>query len=432
MPVELPSVSLIILNWNGKQHLSSCLTSLAALEYPESKLEVILCDNGSTDGSVGFVRARFPGVKVIALDRNYGFAEGNDRAAKEATGEWLGFLNNDMWVKPAWLKDMLSTLEEQPAAVCVASRIVNWDGSAVDFVGGGVNFMGQAFQLDYGKPESPHDRFRRVLFACGGAMLIQRELFLEVGGFDPDYFAFFEDVDLGWRLNVLGHDVWYMPRATAYHRHHGTARRIQQQKLRALMERNALATIYKSYDDENLALVLPAALMLLNERALRMAKLNPNKFALGPPAASGTSSPGDGGQDPVWDEKAPGSLPDKVRRVVREEGWAVAARKAVHLMVASTVDGLIAILNPLGAHSYRMPGVTAAHYVALSQFAHQLEALNEKRAWVQSRRRRSDAEIAPLFQEPFYPGYDDGRYIQFVSWLSRVQRLDRRFASAPD
>jgi hypothetical protein len=104
----------------------------------------------------------------------------------------------------------------------------------------------------------------------------------------------------------------------------------------------------------------------------------------------------------------------------------------VHLTVASIVDGLIAILNPLGAHSYRMPGVTAAHYVALSQFAHQLEALNEKRAWVQSRRRRSDAEIIPLFQEPFYPGYDDGRYIQFMSWLCRVQGLDRRFSSAPD
>jgi GT2 family glycosyltransferase len=412
MPVDLPSVSIIVLNWNGKHHLSSCLTSLGALEYPESKLEVILCDNGSTDGSADFVRTQFPRVKLIALDRNYGFAEGNDRAAEQARGEWVGFLNNDMWVKPSWLKDMLSALEQRPEAACVASRIVNWDGSAMDFVGGGVNFMGQAFQLDYGKSESTHDKFRRLLFACGGAMLIRRDVFLEVGGFDRDFFAFFEDVDLGWRLNLLGHDVWYTPRATAFHRHHGTASRIQPQRLRALTERNALATIYKCFDDKNLAAALPAALMLLNERAVLMAKLDVDRFRMGAPSRP--------------------SFVDKVRRVVREEGWGVALRKAAHLTVASIVDALIAVLNPFGDNSYRMPGVTASHYVALSQFAHQLDALNEKRAWIQSHRRRSDAEIVPLFQEPFYAGHSDQRYVEFMSWLCRVQGLDRRFSAAPD
>ena len=85
MPVE-PSVSLVVLNWNGKQHLESCLGSLTALDYPESKLELILCDNGSSDGSVEFAKAKFPRVKVIALDRNYGFAEGNDRAVARRQG----------------------------------------------------------------------------------------------------------------------------------------------------------------------------------------------------------------------------------------------------------------------------------------------------------------------------------------------------------
>jgi len=110
----------------------------------------------------------------------------------------------------------------------------------------------------------------------------------------------------------------------------------------------------------------------------------------------------------------------------------VAFRKAAHLTVAWIVDGLIAVLNQFGDHSYRMPGVTASHYVALSQFAHHLDALNEKRAWIQSRRRRSDAEIVPLFQEPFYSGYDNERYVQFLGWLCRVQGLDRRFTAAPD
>jgi GT2 family glycosyltransferase len=427
MPVE-PSVSLVVLNWNGKHHLESCLGSLTALDYPDSKLELILCDNGSSDGSVEFAKSKFPRVKVIALDRNYGFAEGNDRAAEQAVGEWVGFLNNDMWVKPEWLKDMLAVLDERPDAACVASRIVNWDGSALDFVGGGVNFMGQAFQLDYGKKESTHDRSRRLLFACGGAMLVQRELFLEVGGFDTDFFAFFEDVDLGWRLNLLGHDVWYTPRATAYHRHHGTARRIQPQKLRALTERNALATIYKCFDDENLAAALPAALILLNERALRMAKLDGARFGV-PGAATAATL---GSSAVAVSPSRPPTFSGKVRRVVREEGWGVAARKSVHLTVASIVDGLIAVLNRFGDHSYRMPGVTASHYIALSEFAHRLDSLNEKRTWIQSRRQRSDAEIVPLFQEPFYPGYNDERYIQFMAWLCRVQGLERRFNSTPD
>jgi GT2 family glycosyltransferase len=419
---------LIVLNWDGKHHLSSCLGSLSGLDYPESRLEVILCDNGSTDGSVEFVKAKFARVKVIALDRNYGFAEGNDRAAQEAGGEWVGFLNNDMWVKPSWVKDMLATLEERPDAACIASRIVNWDGSALDFVGGGVNFMGQAFQLDQGKRESPHDRSRRLLFACGGAMLIRRDLFLEVGGFDPDFFAFFEDVDLGWRLNVLGHDVWYTPRATAYHRHHSTARRIQPHKLRALTERNALATIYKCYDDQNLAVALPAALMLLNERALRMSKLDPRRFELGGGAADrGTTS-----QPLSTVEPQSPSLAAKARRVLREEGFVAACRRSVHFVLALVVDGLIAILNVFGGPSYRVPGVAASHYVALSQFAHQLDSLNEKRAWIQGRRRRTDAEIVPLFQEPFYAGYSDERYAHFLRWLSRVQGLERRFSSEPD
>jgi GT2 family glycosyltransferase len=455
MPAE-PSVSIVVLNWNGKHHLESCLGSLSKLDYPESKLELILCDNGSSDGSVEFARAKFPQVKVIALDRNYGFAEGNDRAAQQAGGEWVGFLNNDMWVKASWLQDMLSALEERPEAACIASKIVNWDGSALDFVGGGVNFMGQAFQLDYGKKDSPHDRFRRLLFACGGAMLIQRELFLKVGGFDPDFFAFFEDVDLGWRLNVLGHDVWYTPRATAYHRHHGTARRIQSQRLRTLTERNALATIYKCFDDDNLAVALPAALMLLNERALLIAKLDVNSFKVGdragysqgipPPALRATSPPS--GEQSSEGIAAPAlharsrdtgestypalSFPGKVMRVVRQEGWGAAFARAGHRTIASIVDALISVLNRFGDHTYRIPGVSASHYAALSQFAHQLDSLNEKRAWIQSRRRRSDAEIVALFQDPFYPGYDNERYIDFLAWLSRVQGLDGRFDAAPD
>src|SRR5438105_14224588 len=270
-PRQVPSVSRIVLNWNGRAHLEPCLRSLLDLDYDPERLEVILCDNGSEDGSADYVRARFPAVKVIQLERNHGFAEGNDLAAEQASGEWLGFLNNDMRVERDWLNDLLAALDDHPRAACLASRIKTWDGSALDFIGGGVNYQGHGFQVDYGEQSSDRDVERRVLFACGGAMLIRREVFREVGGFDRDYFAYFEDVDPGWRLNLLGHQVWYTPRATAFHRHHGTASRLVAHKLRVLYERNALFTIYKCFEDRDLDRLLTTALLLLNERALRLA-----------------------------------------------------------------------------------------------------------------------------------------------------------------
>ena len=113
---ELPAVSLVVLNFNGREHLEACLGSVVAVEYPKDRLEVLLCDNGSSDGSVGYVKERFPGVRVVALDRNYGFAEGNNRAAAQATHPWVGFLNNDMRVEPSWLRNLVEPLAEQEDA----------------------------------------------------------------------------------------------------------------------------------------------------------------------------------------------------------------------------------------------------------------------------------------------------------------------------
>lgn len=430
MPAE-PSVSIVVLNWNGKRHLAACLESLLALDYPESKLDILFCDNGSTDGSSDFVRRRFPKVTVVALDRNYGFAEGNNRAAKVATGDWVGFLNNDMWVEPTWLKNLVAPLTEQPQLACLASKIVNWDGSAVDFIGGGVTFHGHAYQLDQGEPSSAHDKPRRLLFACGGAMLVQRPLFLEVGGFDPRFFAFFEDVDLGWRLNLLGHDVWYTPAAAAHHRHHGTASHIEPHQLGVLYERNALAMIYKCFDDENLAAVLPMALLLLNERALESGAVDMRAFGI------------PGATDAVQDDRArkqasnlltrrtPGLL-KRGRKVLREYGVGVAAAKALNQPGKWTMAGLAQIVDQLRTRYFLMPAMAMSYYVGASQFAQELDSLNEKRRWIQARRKRSDAEIIPLFVDPFYTSYADPAFRRFSRWLSHVQGLDRRFGAMHD
>jgi GT2 family glycosyltransferase len=413
-----------VLNWNGRQHLEANLKSLLSLDYPSERLEVILCDNGSTDGSAEFVSREFPTVRVLRLGQNYGFALGNNMAAEHARSEWLGFLNNDVRVNQSWLIDLLSPLDEQPQLACLASRLMNWDGSAIDFIGGGVNFQGHAFQVDRGQAQSLSDRPRRVLFGCGAAMLIRRAVFEEVGGFDADYFAFFEDVDLGWRLNLSGYDVWYTPRATAFHRHHGTARRIDAHKLRVLYERNALFTIYKCFDDQNLTAALLPALLLLNERALRLAQLDLRRFRIPVPAGKNGATV-EGYRLDV--EGQPVSA--RIRRILREDGPRALLGKALRYVSYRGMAKAVQTI-PWLRGTY-LADVSASHFVALSEFGHALEVLNRKRRSIQERRVRSDAELLPLLHDPLASQYTDPEYLRFYRGLRKAMDLDSRFGPRP-
>jgi GT2 family glycosyltransferase len=422
---ELPTISLIVLNWNGREHLSSCLESLSRLDYPHERLELIVCDNGSTDGSASYVRSSFPTFRLLELDRNYGFAVGNDRAAEAATGEWVGFLNNDMAVPPDWLRQLLAPLQAHPEVTCLASRILNWDGSAIDFIGGGINFQGHGLQLDNGAKRSVHDRARPVLFACGGAMLVKRQLFLDVGGFDPLYFSLFEDVDLGWRLNLLGHDVWYTPKATVLHKHHATLNRFKPQQLNMLTERNALFTIFKNYDQANLDAVMPVALMLLNEKALSMAGIDKASYR---PGANAGSDHTELVQPPPVPRLTRKNAAQKALRIVRQEGWRQLARKS-----AKKGEGLLreALRRPARNHGpmpSSLPELALSHLVAISEFAHNLAELESRREWLQSRRKRSDEEVLGLEKVLLSdPSYGNAEYLEFQQWLSVISGVEDRF-----
>jgi GT2 family glycosyltransferase len=262
----LPSVSVVVVNWNGRAFLSAALPSIAALDYPRELVELIVVDNGSTDGSVAWLRATWPAVRVLAYDRNLGFAAANNAAAATAAGDVLALLNNDLRVDPAWLRCMVEGMRATGAAAA-GSRILDWEGARYDHDGAAMSFDGHGTSRRHGRCYAgeagglPSD----ALFACGAAMLVARERFLASGGFDPDYFAYFEDVDLGWRLWVEGARVVHVPAAVAYHRHHGSG--LPAERRTRLLERNALAGVVKNYDDASLARVLPAALLLVAARA---------------------------------------------------------------------------------------------------------------------------------------------------------------------
>jgi GT2 family glycosyltransferase/glycosyltransferase involved in cell wall biosynthesis len=273
---KIPTVSVVVLNYNGLRHLETCFTSLLSLDYPKDRLELLLVDNGSADGSLEFMRERFPTVRLVETGSNLGFAAGNNYGAERASGEYVAFLNNDTRVEPYWLTELVNSLLAGAAqgVVCTSSLMLDWAGKKIDFYSGSVNFHGFGFQPSYGLPvDAVHPEARELLFACGGSMLIRREVFLHAGGFDPDYFAFFEDVDLGWRLWLLGHRITLTPTAITYHRHHGTATDVGNHRWQVIYERNALYTIYKNYEQSNLDKILPAALLLLGQRVVRFMEL---------------------------------------------------------------------------------------------------------------------------------------------------------------
>jgi GT2 family glycosyltransferase len=285
-----PSVTIIVLNYNGEAHLRACLPSLDALEYPAAS--VMVADNGSTDGSLAYVRRSHPRAQVVAFERNLGFAAGYNRAVAQAGTEYVALLNNDTRVAPHWLSALVDTVERHQVAAAAAA-ILDWDGSHIDFVGGLPTAIGHAWQMDYGETvertpagltsvRSGHAYAeRRLLFGCGGAVLIRRSAWMEAGGFDERYYAYFEDVDLGWRLNLLGHATVFAPQAITYHRLHGSYGAWASALKLRLYERNALATIFKNYGDEALGRVLPMAVALALARNLELAKVDGSRLQFG-------------------------------------------------------------------------------------------------------------------------------------------------------
>jgi len=277
-------VSIVILNHNGEKFLSNCLDSLSGLDYSKDKYEVVIIDNNSSDNSVEFIEKNYPKFKLIKNTKNMGFGESNNFAAKRVESEFIAFLNNDMRVEKDWLSRLISAIDVEKGIVCAGSLILNWEGSEIDFAGGNINFMGFGTQKSYKKSTSDTNLERCFIpFACGGSMLISREVFLDAGGFDEDYTFYNEDTDLGWRLWLYGYRVIFEPDSIAYHHHHGTGDIVlTQTHKRAFCDRNALFTMFKNLDDKNLGRFFPITLMLGILRIPAMTGIDTKKFFFNP------------------------------------------------------------------------------------------------------------------------------------------------------
>ena len=215
-------VSVIIVNWNGEPFLERCLSSLMCQTVTPH--EIILVDNASSDGSVAIAQ-RFPAVRLIELDRNTGFAQGNNLAIEAAfiASEWIALINPDAFAEPRWLEALLMAAENNPEFDVFGSKLLNAaKPTRLDGSGDTYHVSGLAWRMGHGLPVPTSEHECEVFSSCAAAALYRRSALREVGGFDEDYFCYVEDVDLGFRLRLAGFRCLYVPQSVAHHVGSGT------------------------------------------------------------------------------------------------------------------------------------------------------------------------------------------------------------------
>lgn len=203
--------------------MKTCIDSLRIQSFQD--FEVIVVDNGSTDGSTEYLAGNFPDVRIISLTRNFGFSRAVNEGLKVSRGEYIALLNNDTETDPDWLKELYYALEGDPDLGLCASRMINYyHRDTLDGAGDYFPRSGRAFKRGMGKKVSDGYNITELVFgASGGAALYKKELFETVGYFDEDFFSYFEDVDLSFRAQLQGFKCMYVPTAIVYHVGGGTS-----------------------------------------------------------------------------------------------------------------------------------------------------------------------------------------------------------------
>jgi GT2 family glycosyltransferase len=217
MADSTPIVSILIVNWNGADYLPRCLEAVAAQTFPS--FDVLLIDNASEDGSINDLERHWPFVHVKRLEHNLGFSAANNLGAHLAQGRWLALLNSDAFPHLDWLANLIEATAQYPQFSFFASRILQTiQPDRVDSTGDIYHISGSAWHRDYNQPiYKAHQEFGEVFSPCAAAALYNREAFLRAGGFEEQFFSHHEDVDLGFRLRLLGYRCLYVPTAIVEH-----------------------------------------------------------------------------------------------------------------------------------------------------------------------------------------------------------------------
>lgn len=276
MKKTIPNVvSVVLVNFRGAADTVEAIKGLRELDWPEGQLEIVVVENGSGDDSMEVLKAVPGKVTIIESKENLGFAGGCNLGVSKASGEYVAFLNNDARPHRDWIKQAITAFHGGRDIAAVASKVLDWDGERIDYVDSAITWYGMGYKPHAGeKDRGAWDEPKDVLFGTGAAMFVRTSVFRDLGGFDDKYFMFYEDVDLGWRLNLMGHRFRFEPRSLVYHKHHASISAFGDFREQYLLERNALYTLFKNLDDESLAQVFPGALLLAARRAVARGALD--------------------------------------------------------------------------------------------------------------------------------------------------------------
>ncbi len=265
-----PSIAVLVLNLNGVHFLDDCFQSLLRITAP--RFDIYLIDNHSTDSSVRHTRANYPTVNIIENERNYGFAGAYDRVIRDLDHDYVVLLNNDTKVDEKWLSALYTVAAGRGRTAACGSKILTmWDKTIIDHAGGMLTLIGSGHDLgkwtrDRGDNNIPTE----MGFGCGCSLLIKRKVYIEVGGFDPDYIIYHEDVDLCWKMRLFGYSVMYVPESIVYHHlGGGTIQSIENPWKAYLCQKNRLANIIKNMGPRTLVLALLVSLAYDTVRSAR-------------------------------------------------------------------------------------------------------------------------------------------------------------------
>ena len=244
MNTSNPDVTVVIPNWNGERWLPGCLAALAEQTY--QNFIVIMVDNHSTDGSVAFVRVRYPQVYIIEMVQNFGFATGVNTGIADSQTKYVALLNNDTLPAPDWLERLVNVLENSPPDVgSVASKMMQMSNpSLLDDAGNILTWQTAAYKRGFGQPADCFNEQDEVFSACAGAALYRRDFLEELRCFDDHFWAYLEDVDLGLQGQLRGYRCVFVPDARVQHYRHGTS--LPRPHYVRLMTRNRLMLFGKS------------------------------------------------------------------------------------------------------------------------------------------------------------------------------------------
>lgn len=259
-----PLVSIILVNWNGRDVLGNCLESLTKLSYPN--LEIVLVDNGSTDNSYKLLsKFKFPKKLLIRNRKNLGFAQGNNIGYKKSSGEFVLLLNNDTVVVPDFLDKLVAQISKYKTIGVVQPKIrIMDDPSLLDSIGSYLTRTGFLQHFGYlQKDNTKFDKPRFVFSAKGACMLIRRSIIEKVGLFDPDYGSYLEDTDFCWRVWLLGYKILYWPDAEILHKVGFSSKRQNQVFVNYHSFKNRIATLYKNLSLTNLVTIGGLHLLIL-------------------------------------------------------------------------------------------------------------------------------------------------------------------------